>query len=58
MDHLILLSHSGTLVITMTTGRGEEVIPAYIQSATYDGVEDPHDDTCEVEEGHYEVIPE
>ncbi len=36
----------------------EEVNPAYIQSATYDGVEDPHDDTCEDEEGHYEAIPE
>ncbi len=33
----------------------EEVNP---ESAIYDSIEDPHDNTCEDEEGHYEVIPE
>ncbi len=34
----------------------EKVKPAYIQSASYDGAEDPHDDTSEDEEEHYEVM--
>ncbi len=36
----------------------EPVEEVNIQSSTYDGVEDPHGNTCEDEEGHYEAIPE